>query len=263
MKRIHLLRATPIARWSLAAMAIATSSVTAVARDERWRWTVTPYVWATDVDVDVALDGRTVVDETIRVTDLIDDIDVTFQGRVEAKRGEHGVMLDVFYVSMSDDGNAFDLPQGAGTGNLDWKMDLTIADVAGIHDPDGDDLGFSFLYGARILDQRADVDARFTTSGGSSAENYRPSETLFDVLAGVRFGAQLTEGLRFQSQIDGSIGGTDFTWSAFPSLSYALGDGAFGLVAGYRTMTIDFQDEGGVESEMTLSGPVLGLDVSF
>jgi hypothetical protein len=249
-------------RMSLAALAGVSLSSFVAAQDEHWRWSVTPYVWATDVGVDVRLDGREVVDETIPVEDLLEDIDATFQGRIEAKRGEHGFMLDVFHVSMSDEVNGFPLPMGAGQGDLSWKMDMTIADVAGIYDPEGDDLGFQFLYGLRVIDQRAEVDAIFTTSRGSVPHDYDGSDTLVDVLAGVRFSNDLTERLRFQTQLDFSTGGTEFSWSAFPSLRYAFGDG-YGLVAGYRTMTVDFEDEGGRDSEMTLSGPVLGFQISL
>lgn len=244
------------------AAALVTSTVHA-SESQGWRWSITPYAWATDVGVDVSLDGRQVVSETIPVEDLLEDIDATFQGRIEARNGRHGLLLDVFYVSMSDSVQGFALPQGLGQGDLDWKMDMTIADVAGTYDPDGDGEGLSYLYGTRIIDQRFDADARFTTSGGTNAESYGGSDTLFDVLAGVRYSRPLGEHWRFQSQLDVSTGGTEYTWSAFPSFSYGFGDGSCSLLAGYRHMSIRFEEQGGLESEMSLSGPVLGLRFSF
>jgi len=234
----------------------------AQAQNEPWRVTVTPYLWATDVGIDIDLDGRSVVSETIPVDDLIDDIDLTFQGHLEAVRGAHGVAFDLFYVSMSDSTGNFPLPESAGDGSLDWQMDMTLADLAGVYDPGGDGRGVSFLYGLRLIDQRADADATFQTSSGTQHESYGGSDTWVDALLGVRYRAQLTQNLGLMAQLDASTGGTESTWSASPSLTYSLGS-SFALVAGYRHMEVDFGEQDGLDSRMTLSGPVLGLRASL
>ncbi len=255
--------ATSLLRTPLGALALTTFAGLGAAQDDEWNWNLTPYAWATDVAFDAELGGRQVVSETIPVEDLLEDIDLTFQGRVEAQRGAHGVLLDLFYVSMSDEVNGLALPKGAGTADLDWRLDMTIADVAGIYDPAGDRRGISFLYGARIIDQRVQVDADFTTSSGSSAEHYETGETLIDALVGLRFREDLTSNLSFQTELDASSGGTDYTWSAFPSLNYSFGGGRYALVAGYRHMTIAFEEEGDLDGEMSLSGPLFGVRVSL
>jgi hypothetical protein len=164
---------------------------------------------------------------------------------------------------MSDDAAALALPQGAGEAAIDWDMDLTIADIAGIYDPNGPAPGLSFLYGARIVHEYGGVDARFTTTAGVSRQEYESSETYFDMLAGVRFSRPLARRLFYEMQADVSTGGTSYTWSAYPSLRYGFGDGRRALTLGYRTMTIDFESEGGLDSKVTLSGPVLGFRMSF
>jgi hypothetical protein len=235
----------------------------APAQGDRWRTSVTPYLWATDVGIDVELDGGSIVDATIPVEDLLEDVDVTFQGHVEIARGAHGLAFDLFHVGMSDTASGFALPDGAGTGALDWSMDLTLADLAGVFDPRGDGRGVSFLYGLRLIDQRVDADATFATAGGAQSASSGASDTLVDALAGVRYRAPIGAHLTLQAQLDASTGGTDSTWSASPSLAWSFGEGRFALLAGYRHMAIDFGDEGGLESEMTLSGPVLGLRLSL
>jgi hypothetical protein len=247
----------------LGALALSSVADSASAQDTAWSWRLTPYVWATDVGVDIDLDGRQVVSETIPVEDLAEDLDATFQGRLEATRGQFGVCLDVFYVAMSDDVRGLPLPQGAGQANVDWEMEMAIVDLAATFDPSGDGQGLSFLCGARVIDQRADADAEFTTSSGVSNETYEAGETLIDALVGVRLKASVTERLTLQTQVDVSAGGTELTWSAFPSLSYAFGDGGAALLAGYRHMEIAFEEAGGVESELSLSGPVLGLRMAL
>lgn len=255
---MHALRSLSI---RLLAASLATSAL--AAQGDRWRWTVTPYAWATDVHVDVALDGRGVVDETIPVADLLDDLDTTFQGRVEAKHGEFGLYADVFYVSLSDEVDGVALPQGAGSADLGWGLDMTIADVAGVYDPGGDDRGFEFLLGARVIDQRMEVDASFTTGSGTTQQGYDAKDTLVDLLAGIRYSRDLTERVSFHSQFDVSSGDTELTWSMFPSLQYSFGDGRYGLVAGYRHMEIEFEEQGGLDAELSMSGPLIGFRASF
>jgi hypothetical protein len=265
MNVMHRPNVLSIPRGSLVAapLALALLSCASSAPADHWKWTVSPYAWATDVGVNVELDGRQVVDQTIPVNDLLDDIDLTFQGRVEAKRGAHCLALDVFYVAMSDTVRGLALPQNAGEADLDWTMDMTIADLVGVYDPRGDDQGLSFLYGARVIDQRATVEAEFTTPSGSVAERYRTSETLVDALAGLRFDHDLTSHLSYRLQVDVSTGSTELTWSIYPSLHWKLGDGSAACTAGYRRMSVDFKDEDGLATEMTLSGPVLGFRMSF
>lgn len=260
---MHSRDTTSAARLALAALTLTSLGGVSLAQGERWRTTVTPYLWATDVGVDVELDGGSIVDATIPVEDLLEDVDVTFQGHVELMRGAHGLALEVFHVAMSDSASGFDLPQGAGTGSLDWSMDLTLADVAGVYDPRGDGRGLSFLYGLRLIDQRVDGEAAFATVGGTQTGSFGASDTLVDALAGVRYRAPIGAHLTLQAQLDASTGGTDSTWSASPSMAWSFGEGRFALLAGYRHMAIDFADEGGLESEMTLSGPVLGLRLSL
>jgi hypothetical protein len=257
-------RFASIARLPFAALTLAPFPGLASAQashGDEWRWSLTPYAWATDVDVNAELGGRQVVNDVIPVEDLLEDVDWTVQGRLEVQKGAFGLLLDVFFVSMSDEVDGLSLPQGAGTGNLDWTLDMTVADIAGTYDPEGDARGVSFLYGLRLIDQRAEVEAEFTTSGGTAQEHYEASETLIDALVGLRFRDELTSNLSIEAQLDASTGDTEHTWSVFPSLRYSFGN--CGLVAGYRYLSIDFAEENDLDSELGLSGPLVGLSVSL
>lgn len=234
----------------------------ATAQEPGWNWSVTPYAWATDVGIDTRLAGRQVVNESIPVEDLIEDLDATFQGRLEGRVGEHGLLADVFYVSMSDDVSGFQLPNGAGTGDLEWNMKMSLFDIAATYDTAGDGLGVSYLYGVRVVDQRTRVDAALTTAGGTSQQNYNGSDTLVDALLGVRYAAQLTPSFRLQTELTASTGGTESTWSASPTITWSFSKQAE-LLVGYRHMEIDFKEQGGVDTEMSLSGPLLGCRVSL
>jgi hypothetical protein len=250
------------ARTTAAAVLILGAS-TGIARAGNWQWTVTPYAWLTDVGADVSLDGREVVDETIPVSDLLEDLVTIAQVRLEARNGAHGIYLDLFDVALQDEVTDLALPRDAGTTDLESDIGMTIVDLAGIYDPNGDRKGLSFLYGTRILDQRLEVDATIEPSGGPvSGQRYETRETLVDALIGVRMAVPFGGRFSWQMQADLSTGGTEFTWSAGPSLGVAFSR-RYALTAGYRHMQVEFQDEGELEAGMTLSGALLGFRMAF
>lgn len=230
-----------------------------------WRFHVTPYVWATNIGVDASLDGRQIVDKDISIGDLVEDLDAIYQVRIQAQNGELSAMIDLFDVTLSDNVNDVALPEGAGQADMTSEVGMTLLDVAGMYDSKGDNQGLAFLVGARFINERADIDANFDlSSGGSAAESYDTDEWLVDGLIGVRYTKRFSRHWSTQAQADFSKGGTDFTWSVGPSISYAFGKmNCFGVTAGYRTMTIDFIDEDGVDSEMSMSGPMLAFRTSF
>lgn len=248
-----------------AALALGLCAQADAGNADDWTVALTPYVWATRVGVDVRFDGQTVVDEEISVIDLLEDLDTILQGRVEVQHGAVGMMIDLFDVNLSDDAGNIALPQGAGMADVTSESGMTLIDVAGFYDPKGDRQGFGFLYGARIIDQRATVDAAITTSSGATLDQrHEGDETFVDGLVGVRMTQRIGNRWSIQMQADVSTGDTDLTWSTAPSVSYALSkSGRYALSAGYRHLAIDFDEEKSVDSKMTLSGPVLGFHASF
>ena len=84
------------------------STRAAVASD--WEWSITPYAWATDVKADVSINDRQVADQTIDASDLFDAMDFTSQLHIEGRRDRNGLLLDLFYVDLSDDDKRVALP---------------------------------------------------------------------------------------------------------------------------------------------------------
>jgi hypothetical protein len=252
---------------ALAAVAIAASTGTPVTASD-WRWSVTPYVWATDVGVDVAIADRTVIDEEIPIGELLEDLETIAQVRLEAQRGAHGLFLDLFDVTLAEDAAELALPGGQGTALVTPEMGMTLLELGGLYDPRGDQRGFQLLYGARLLSQRARIDAAFELVDGSAVDrSWEIDDTLVDALLGVRYVRRLGERWSIETRVDLSAGGTELTWSAAPSLGYSFGaQGRYTVQAGYRRMVVDFDTAATpaeVDAEMTLSGFLVGLRVGF
>lgn len=246
----------------VAATALFFTAGTAHASD--WKWSVTPYAWATDVGVRVDVDDRSVVDETISIADLMEDLDTIAQVRVEAQNGVHGVYLDLFDVTLSDDATTVTLPHG-GTATFSPEMGMTIAELAGLFDPRGDQQGWQLLYGARILNQRAEIDATFDPVAAPAIDRrYDIDDSMVDALLGIRFIHRFDSRWSIAAKADLSAGGTDLSWSTGATAGYTLGEtGRYTVTAGYRYMDVDFATAEKVEAEMTLSGFVAGLRIAF
>jgi hypothetical protein len=252
---------------SLALLAAALTSDAAGASD--WEWSITPYLWGTDVSADVSINDRNVANMEIDFDDLAEDLEITTQGHVEGRRGRHGVMLDVFYVHLADDDKSFPLPAPLpGQATAGGDLTLTIADLGGVFNPHGDGEGFSLLYGARTVDRDIELDARFpVASGVTLVKSYAVSETLYDALLGARYIGRINPRWNIAVQANASTGGTELTWDALAGIGYSFGESdRYRLIAGYRHMDIEFEkdnDLGQIDAEVTLSGFFSGLRISF
>jgi len=248
---------------AVTAAALVVAGASSVSASE-WKWSVTPYAWATDVGIDVSIDDRQVIDETISVKDLLEDLDTIAQVRFEGQKGAHGFFVDLFDVNLSDDAATIALPSGAEA-SLTPEMGMTILELGAIYDPNGDQKGFQILYGTRILNERATIDAEIRrTDGSTAATSFEVDDTFVDALVGFRYIRPIGERFSYEIQADVSKGGTELTWSAGPTLGYSFGEsGKYTATAGYRRMVVDFDTAENVDAKMTLSGFVAGLRFSF
>jgi hypothetical protein len=250
-------------RMIVAAIALAASG--SAAADE-WKYSVTPYVWATDVGIGVALRDRSLVDETIPFEDLLKDLESAAMLRAEATRGAHGMAIDLFDVTLADDTGRVAMPGSSGAEvALDAEIGLSLFDVEGIYDPRGDGQGFALLYGARIIEQREDVTAQLFAGDDLVASARKVAdERYIDALVGLRYSGELGTRWGYELTADVSSGGTQMTWSASPSLYYRFGEQQqYRLTAGYRHLSVDYDTDPGIDSDMTMSGLLVGVRFDF
>jgi len=258
---------TFVAPLGFALLAVLFTSAAASASD--WTWSITPYVWGTNVTTDVSVNDRAIASKDIDFSDLVDVLDLSFQGHVEGQRGKNGVMLDVFYVHLADDDKRFALPPPlAGEAIANGDLKLTIAELGGLYNPRGDGEGFALLYGARVVDRDVDVDARFDLGpGGALRRSFAVSETLYDALLGVRYVGRFSPRWTYQVEADASAGGTKLAWNGTAGLGYTFGEsGRYTFLAGYRHMDLEFEKDhaaGQADVEATLSGFISGLRIRF
>ena len=250
---------------SLAVAAAAASMAGGNASAEEWQWAATPYVWATALGVGLSVADKELLDTEIAFDDLVEKLDGAAMVRVEGMRGKHGMAFDLFNVELADSVTAA-LPGDAGAGfALDSAIGLTILDAAGVYNPRGDGKGFSLVYGARVIEQRNDIDLALDHDGMTRAsKSLDATDRFVDGLVGFRYVRQLPHNFSYGFAADISTGETKLTWSAGPAIGYTFGDHEqYRVTAGYRRMDIDFETAEPVDTEMSMDGLLLGFRLDF
>jgi hypothetical protein len=250
---------------SLAIAAATAAMANGAAAAEQWQWSATPYIWATDLGVELTVVDRTLVDVDVPFEDLVDKLDSAAMVRIEGMRGEHGMAFDVFNVELIGNQTAT-LPRAPGADlTLDAGVGMTIIDATGVFDANGDGEGFSVVYGARVIEQRNDIDATLGIDGvGVASRSYDATDTFVDGLVGFRYVRDLPGNFSYGFAADVSTGETELTWSAGPTFGYTFGDDdRYEVTAGYRRMDIDFETAEHVDADMSMSGLLVGFRVEF
>jgi hypothetical protein len=241
-------------------------TVAGTASAEAWRWSVTPYLWATDVGIDVAVHDRALVDTTIPFDDLLEDLDSAALLRVEAMRGEHGMALDLFDVVLRDESGRVPLPGGPGDElSLNAEIGMTLLDITGVYDPEGDGQGLGLLYGARLLNQRENLAVGLYAGEDALADRrIEADDTYVDGLLGLRYAGSLPGRWDYELVADVSTGGTEFTWSVAPAIGFRFGSREqYRLTAGYRHLAMDLPSGQAADLDMTLTGFLVGFRFEF
>src|SRR5262245_15017044 len=73
----------------------------AVARADDWKFSVTPYFWASDIKLDAKVNGNTVLAADVDVSDLLDKLDIGFAAHVEAYTDKGGFFVDGNWNSLT------------------------------------------------------------------------------------------------------------------------------------------------------------------
>jgi hypothetical protein len=258
-----MLRPSRLARAAACLAALLLFPVTE-ARAQGWRWTLTPYVWTTDVGLDLKLKDKSIVSETIAFTDLIEDLDAAMQIRFEGRNGAHGIFADLFFVGLSKEAQRFQLPNGTA-GTITPTMRMSILDGAGTFSARGNRQSFTLLYGTRIIVERVEIETTFDVPPATSSPASEDTrDTLIDALIGARYSRRLLPRWSVTAHADASAGATDYTWSAGTDLAFHFGAAdRFAITAGYRRMDVQFKSELPIENRMTMSGFVGGFRMAF
>ena len=251
-------------RLAVAVLAAVVLTGTASAAD--WKWEVTPYIWMNDATSDVSVHDDPVTNSTVPFKDLLDHLEFVAEVHAEGRTGKHGVLADLMYVALHEDGAHFDLPKPDGAEALaEADYDMTIFEAAGLFNPSGDGERFTLIYGLRYLDQSLDLDVEFDIAPGIATDRqYDGGGSFLDGMVGARWAGHFAPRWSWSIRADVSTGGTKLTWAGTAGAGYSFDEAArYTLLAGYRYLDIDLDSDETVETDSTYKGFITGFRFSF
>ena len=135
-----------------------------------------------------------------------------------------------------------------------------------IGSPDPGSSAVDLFIGVRQVDLDQTLDIILPGPGATPiSRNLDVSET--DVIAGARVIGRFNEKWGYKLRADYGGGGTEGTFNALATVGYTFGKtDLFSIDLGYRYLNIELKSEsiGSVyESDVTMSGPVVGFIFSF
>ncbi len=238
---------------------------------DAWQFSITPYIWATALDGNLALHGNAAkVDASF--IDILQGTDsiIGLEGHLEVRKGNWGAYFDGLYTRLGVD----DAPTPRAT--IDVVNEMAILEAAAFYrfgpwpleiSPDATRTGTPSLSiepyaGARYTYLSLDV----TINDPILPLGDKGSEDWVDPIIGTRVIVDLSES--WQLFLGGDVGGfgvgSEFTWSVLGLVGYRFlmfGSDAT-VVAGYKALYQDYEN-GDFVWDMTLHGPITGLVVKF
>jgi hypothetical protein len=240
-----------------------------------WEFHVAPYLWAIAMDGNVPVKGFE-ADVNMSFSDIWDQLNFALMLAYEARKGNWGLWGDTIYANLQD--NNVSGPLGLTdidpTVNAFWQGlggfyrlgTWDLADAPGKKRPS---VTVDAYAGARYtyLDLKLDFNGAFQGRVNDVSDN----KSWVEPLLGVRTIWDLSE--RWTITAAGDIGGvafgSDFAWDAFGLIGYRFslfGEDNARVLAGYRALSQDYTDGSGRNKfkwDITMHGPILGLDIGF
>ena len=222
----------------------------ASAQTSDWRWSITPYVWGTDVSADVSFPSGQAVSGTVKFDDILDDLDFAAMLHAEGHRGKWGMFVDATYLSMSD---------GATRERISTAADAEFGlyELAAVYTPGGATGPFSVFAGARIVDVTLDLD--FSLPAPIGVVRRSASKSFTDFMVGARYVFLFSDRWGLNVRGDFGAGDTEEDWSATAQLGWRFGGELRNAVlVGWRHLELELEEEGR-QTDVSFDGPLVGV----
>lgn len=256
---------------TLASALVALIPATAAAQDSEWEFGLGIYGWFPDISGTTSFPVGEDRDILIPIDDVLDNLDFTFQGNFDARKGRWGIFTDVIYLDLGDQNE--NTREGT-VGDMELPVDVTLG--VGI---DVKSLLWTTSAYYRVVDQGGttlDVMAgvRYTdveqnlgwTVTGNINNNPLPGrmgtaevgEDLWDLIVGARgkwaFGTEERWFVPWYGDI--GTGDSDFTWQVAAGVGYAFNWGEVAAV--WRVLDYDLPTDAAI-GDLEFSGPSVGV----
>jgi len=245
-----------------------------------WEFRLMPYFWMPSLDAEGTvggpLGGSLSGNVDLDFGDVLDYLDFTAMGRMEAWNGKWGLTFDGIYMNLGADGS-YQTRRGGGL-SLDADVRLGMADFGlayRIYDQrfgkdDRQRVAFEPYGGLRYSYLREKIDLNVNIAGVSSAgRTLGGSEDWVEPFVGGRVIWDLDD--TWSLNIRGDAGGfgigsaSDLTWQIVGGVDYKITKSMI-FNAGYRYVELDYSHGSGSDElgiDLRAQGPCLGLTITF
>jgi hypothetical protein len=240
-----------------------------------WEFNVAPYMWAISMKGNATVRGLK-ADVDVSFNDIWDELNFAFMAQYEARKGHWGLWGNTIYANLGDS----DVEGPAGLTKIDPTVNAFWQELGGYYrlgtwglaDNSGKktpSVTVDSYFGARYtyLDTKIDFEGVFS----SYINNIDKDKSWVEPLLGVRTIWDFYE--RWTLALAGDIGGvafgSDFAWTTSGLIGYQFnlfGEKNARVFGGYRALSQDYTDGSGDDKfqwDITLHGPILGLDIKF
>jgi hypothetical protein len=217
---------------------------------DAFRWSVTPYLWATETKVDLAFRDEELGGGQISFKDLLDVLDSSFMVQVEGGRGHWSGFMDLTYLETSQ-------TQERQVFTIDTDSEQIFLDAAVAYWPGGIESGLSVYGGLRY----SSFDDRYHFHlGDETVAERRSSADYYDALIGARYRFDLSERWSLVTRADASFGDSEGTWLMSANFAYTVGSRRQNrLMFGYQYKEAEFRD-GDLRTDFRYQGPTAGFN---
>ncbi len=229
-------------------------STTSAQDSDKFGWSVTPYIWASDTSLDISVrDTGIGGGADIKFSDLLDDLDTAIQIHVEGGKGNWSGFGDLTYIETSDTTQRPLLV-------VDSNNKTTVLDAAVAYWPNGVGTQLNVFGGLRY--SGFDDRYRFTLGTDPLVER-RSTKDYYDALLGIRYRFDLSDRWALLTRGDVSFGDSEGTWLVQGLFAYTVGKRRRNrIVFGYQYKEAEFRDSG-LTTEFAYNGPMAGFNFRF
>lgn len=231
---------------------------------EQWKYGAQVYLWAAGIDANTQTGG----DVDISFSDILNDLDMSLMGTVDARKGKWSLVADTIYLDISqNEGGSETAPVLGATlkvkSDVDMKASITTF-AGGYNLVDNESVTLDLMGGARYAWVDTDLKLDLTRNGillqTSRQQKVSDSKGLWDGIVGVRGQFNLTDHWYMPYYADVGTGESDLTWQALAGVGYKFK--RVDVAAVYRYLDYDF-DSDYLLKDLTISGPALGVRYNF
>jgi len=241
--------------FAVAAALVMTTGATVQAADG-WLWSITPYIWASDISETLILNDEVGGGGDTDFKDLVDLVDTSLQFHFEGIKNSWGLFAGITYIELSDSQTGdFEVLR------LDVEITETLFEAGAIYRPGDRSGNLDLLFGVRQMTVDEKYHLQFADRDPREA---RIDEAYLDAMVGARYHIPLSERWVVSLRGDVSLGGTDYMWTGQALVGWVFGAKRnSGVFVGYRYRDYKFTKADVIEVEKTLSGFGIGLKIGL